>query len=88
MKDHRGLYYYPNPLNTKFRTYVREADGSVWFRLWNSDDPELWEEHGWVPYEAIKKAADMYAGTNFDPKQAYDMDLARALIKEDRQRRG
>jgi len=88
MEDHRGLYYYPNPLNTKVRTYVRETDGAVWFRLWNSDDPELWDEHGWVAYEAIKQAAGMYTGTNFDPKQAYDMDLARALIKEDKQRRG
>ncbi len=82
MKDKRGLYYYPNPGNKRIRTYVKEEAGEIWFRLFNADDPGLWEAHGWVPYGAIRKAAEGYAGTGFDPGQAYDPVLARALIAE------
>ncbi len=82
MKDERGLYYYPFPQNKQIRMYVRELDGNTWFRLWNADDPDLWEEHGWVPYGAIKKAAGMYRSNNFDPNQAYDIEIAKTLIKE------
>jgi hypothetical protein len=53
--------------------------------MWNSDDAKLWDEHGWVPYEAIKKAQGMYQIKDFDPKQAYDIQIAQALIKEDKQ---
>ncbi len=49
MKDDRGLYYYPNPLNKKFRMYIREADGDVCFRMWSADDPDLLTQHEWVP---------------------------------------
>ena len=49
MKDDRGLYYYPNPLQKKFRMYVKEMHGEICFRMWNSEDPELWKTHGWVP---------------------------------------
>ncbi len=86
MKDDRGLYYYPFPSNKKARMYVRELDGDICFRLWNSDDPELWVAHGWTPYEAIKQAAAMYKEQgqgDFDPKSAYDMKMARALLTED-----
>jgi hypothetical protein len=41
----------------------------------------LWQEHGWVPYSAIRNAAEMYTGKNFDPKYAYDIELAKALLK-------
>ena len=83
MKDELGLYYYPFPQNTRVRMYVREAQGSVLFRLWNADDPKLWEEHGWVPYDAIRQAQAMYTGKGFDPRYAYDIEVARALIKEE-----
>jgi hypothetical protein len=83
MKDERGLYYYPAPNNLRVRMYVKEAEGVIWFRMWNADDPQLWEQHDWVPYGAILKAADMYTGKNFDPRRAYDIELARALIEED-----
>jgi hypothetical protein len=83
MKDDRGLYYYPNPLKKNFRMYVKEVDGEINFRMWNSEDPELWAEHGWVPYSAIKQASEIYQGGNFDPKYAYDIELARALLKHD-----
>ena len=84
MKDDQGLYYYPFPLNKRVRMYVREIDGEIGFRMWNSDDPELWEEHGWVSYDAIKQAEEMYEVKDFDPKQAYDIQIAQALIKGDK----
>ena len=85
MKDDKGLYYYPFPLNKKVRMYVREGVDEIWFRMWNSDDPKLWDEHGWIPYDAIKKAEGMYQVKDFDPKQAYDIQIAQALVKEDKQ---
>ena len=85
MKDDKGLYYYPFPLNKRGRMYVRETNGEIWFRMWNADDSELWDEHGWVPYNAIRKAQNMYRVKDFDPKQAYDIQIAQALIKEDKQ---
>ena len=48
MKDNRGLYYYPNPLNKTFRTYVKKEQGEFFFRLWSSEDPQLWEQHEWI----------------------------------------
>ena len=82
MKDDRGLYYYPFPQNKRVRMYVREADGNILFRLWNTDDPGLWDEHGWVPYDAIKQAASMHKHKKFDPNQAYDINVAKMLLKE------
>jgi len=64
--------------------YVREKDGAVWFRLWNADDSKLWDEHGWVPYPAIKQAEAMYDGDGFDPGKAYDLQAATALIDENK----
>ena len=82
MKDDRGLYYYPFPQNKNVRMYVRDKEGAVWFRLWNADDSKLWDEHGWVPYEAVKQAQGLYGGGSFDPAQAYDLQTAQALIDE------
>lgn len=84
MKDEKGSYYYPFPDNKKVRMYVRETEGTFWFRLWNGDDPDLWEQHGWVPYEAIKRARSMYKGNQFDPNRAYDIELAERLIRDAR----
>ena len=84
MKDDKGLYYYPFPLNKRVRMYVRELGGEIGFRMWNSDDPQLWEEHGWIPYSAITQARAIYEVKDFDPKQAYDIQIARALINEDK----
>jgi hypothetical protein len=77
-----GVFYYPNPANRKVRMYVKEEDGQIWFRLYNADDPDLWEDHGWVPYKAIQKAKKMYTGSNFDPDQAYDVNIAKTLLKD------
>ncbi len=83
MKDDKGLYYHPYPQNPRVRMYVRMGNGEICFRMWNRDDPDLWQEHGWVPYGAIRQALAMYAKKDgFDPKRAYDIDVARALLKE------
>jgi hypothetical protein len=83
MNDERGKYYYPFPQNKKVRMYVREEGDSVYFRLWNSDDPQLWEEHGWIPYEAIKQAMAMYEQKNdFNPNEAYNLEIAKVVLKE------
>ena len=84
MKDKIGLYYYPFPENKRVRMYVREKNGEVEFRMRNEDDPGIWNDHGWVPYSAIEKASAIYDGDAIDPKQAYDIEIARALVKEDR----
>ncbi|RJQ86889.1 MAG: hypothetical protein C4519_01435 [Desulfobacteraceae bacterium] len=82
MKDDRGLYYYPFPTNKRVRMYVRQNMDEIEFRMWNQDDPQLWEDHGWVPHSAIIQAQAMYTGRGFDPRRAYDLDLARALFRE------
>ena len=83
MKDDRGKYYYPFPQNKKVRMYVQEEGGSVYFRLWNPDDVKLWDDHGWIPYEAIQQAQAMYEQKNdFNPNQAYDLETAKAVLKE------
>ena len=82
MKDQRGLYYYPFPQNKRVRMYVRAVADETEFRLWNQDDPQMWEAHGWVPYSAIVQAKEMYKGGAFDPDKAYDIAAAEALLKE------
>jgi len=83
MKDKLGLYYYPYPQNKRVRMYVLRQNDDICFRLWNSDDPQLWEQHGWVPYDAIQKAAGMYdKESGFDPHQAYDLEVGRTLLEE------
>jgi hypothetical protein len=85
MKDDLGLYYYPCLDNKRVRMYVREGSDNIWFRLWNADDPKLWEEHGWVPYDAVKQAQSIYTAKGFDPQRAYDLEVAKELIREEKQ---
>ena len=82
MKDKNGLYYHPFPGNKQIRMYVRAGSKDIEFRLWNHEDPMLWTEHGWVPWLAIQKATVMYEGGKFNPQKAYDLDVAKALLKE------
>jgi hypothetical protein len=82
MKDDKGLYYYPFPANKHVRMYVRSNLGEIEFRMWNQADPQMWEAHGWVPYDAIVQAQAMYKGGGFDPKRAYDLNLAEVLLRE------
>ena len=62
----------------------RDVTGpEVCFRMWNADDPEMWEKHGWVPYGAVQEASGMFKRRDkFDPQRAYDLDLALTLLRE------
>ena len=83
MKDQRGHYYYPFPENKRVRMYVQQVGPEVCFRMWNADDPEMWEKHGWVPYGAVQEASGMFKRRDkFDPQRAYDLDLALTLLRE------
>ncbi|MGD8837232.1 MAG: hypothetical protein PVJ84_01655 [Desulfobacteraceae bacterium] len=82
MKDERGLYYYPFPGNKRVRMYVRQPADEPEFRMWNQDDSQMWDQHGWVPYSAIVQAKSLYKGGPFDPDRAYDPEAAKALIAE------
>lgn len=83
MKDERGFYYYLFPQNKKVRMYVLEQEGIIFFRLWNEDAPELWEQHGWIPYQAIREVASTYEKKEkFDPYRAYDLEVAKAILRE------
>ena len=85
MKDEKGVYYYPNPQDVNARVYVREGEGGVEFRLWHAKVAAMWEKHGWVPYDALKAASEMYKerGTEGDPLSLYDIRVAQALLKEE-----
>jgi hypothetical protein len=86
MKDERGTYYHPFPNNKKVKMYVKAAGPAILFRLWNGDDPQMWEKHGWVEYEAIMQASTMYnKGGDFNPDVAYDLDVARMVIAESKE---
>ena len=85
MKDNQGVYYYPFADNKQVRMYVRELNSSIEFRLWKSDEPDLWEKHGWIPHDAIKAAIEMYdpkKGGGFDPSYAYDLKLAKSVLND------
>ncbi len=84
MQDARGLYYYPVPGNKKERMYVRERAGNVEFRLWNQERPQVWEQHDWLPYEVVEQAAAKYSGKGESPLALYDLDIALALVREER----
>lgn len=83
MKDQRGHYYYPFPENKRVRMYVQQVGPEICFRMWNADDPQMWEQHGWVPYGAVQQASGMFRRKDkFDPQRAYDLDIARTLLRE------
>ncbi|WP_338669332.1 hypothetical protein [Pseudodesulfovibrio methanolicus] len=84
MKDERGVYYTPSLQHPEVRMYVRENEGEIEFRLYNPDEPVIWEKHQWVPYQAIEAAAAMFREKNTDrnPLALYDRDIARKLLDE------
>ena len=84
MKDQRGVYYFPYPNNKSVRMYVQESNGDIEFRLWNDKDPQLWEGHGWAPFSVLQEAFKMYESvkSEFNPKTAYDINVAKALLNE------
>ncbi len=87
MKDKNGVYYYPFPQNPRVRMYVKQGKDDILFRLWNEDDPELWKEHGWRSYDDIQAAIRMYKGGPFDPRRAYDIVIAKEVLKEEQNKK-
>lgn len=84
MKDERGSYYTPSLQHPEVRMYVRENEGTIEFRMYNRQEPIIWEKHQWVPYPAIEQAAAMYKerGTGRNPLSLYDLDIAKKLLSE------
>ena len=85
MQDEKGLYYYPVLTDKKLRMYVRLANEEIEFRMWNSEDPSLWDDHGWVPYSAVQQAAALYHEEDRDgrpPLHLYDIDVALRLLRD------
>ena len=89
MRDDLGVYYHPNPADTRSRVYVREGDSGIEFRLWHEEFPMVWEKHSWVPQAMLETAAAMYrdSGKNANPMALYDANVARALIQEEKRRK-
>lgn len=90
MKDEKGLYYYPSMQQRATRMYVREnADGDVEYRLWNAQNPELWEKHEWITRQVVEAAVPMFQNRSEEhkkrnPLSLYDAEVARRLIDEDK----
>lgn len=84
MQDQLGIYYYPDPNDKKSRVYVRKQEDDIAFRLWRADHPDVWDRHGWMPYQAIVQAAEMYKGMgrDADPLLLYDISVAKVLLKD------
>lgn len=89
MEDSLGLYYYPNPADTRSRVYVRPGAEGMEFRLWHAEHPMVWEKHGWVPQAALEQAAALYqAQGQGNPMALYDTVVANALIQEAIRKKG
>lgn len=81
MQDQYGVYYYPNPALKTTRMYVQDIQGVIHFRLYSSENPEIWDRHGWLPLEVVKQAAALYQGGN-DPTRLYDENIAKEVLKQ------
>lgn len=62
--------------------YVRDNEGTIEFRLWHQEHPQVWEKHGWLDMDIINRAAGIYENTQQNPLQLYDINVARALLKK------
>lgn len=84
MKDERGFYYTPSLQHPEVRMYVRDNEGEIEFRMYNRAEPIVWEKHQWVPFAAIKAAAEMYKEreTGRNPLALYDLDIAKKLLSD------
>ncbi len=85
MKDKLGLYYYPFPANRRVRMYVHEIQDKICFKFWNADAPEIWDKQRWVAYDEIVKTTAAYKNKERNPIEAYDIEVAKNLIKEDKE---
>jgi hypothetical protein len=84
VQDELGLYYNPILENKKIRMYVQSGSDNIEFRMWNADDPGMWDDHGWVEWPAIQQAADFYKkeGRGKPPLHLYDIEIAERLLKD------
>lgn len=80
MQDQRGIYYYPDPEDKKTRMYVSQEGPTVLFRMWHSEHAEIWDRHGWIPLDVVKRA--LTQGSDLSHLKLYDLDVARALLRE------
>jgi len=82
MKDERGHYYTPSLQHPEVRMYVRDNDGEIEFRLYNPDEPIIWEKHQWLPIGVIQAAAEQYKERNAErnPMGLYDIEIAKKLL--------
>lgn len=86
MQDKLGIYYNPQPGNNKARVYVRkDAHDNIEFRLWQQDQPRIWDKHQWLSLDVIEKAATLYKQTSdhaedVNPMILYDVAVAKALL--------
>lgn len=89
MRDKTGVYYLAHAGNPRVRVYVRKGiDGKFEFRLWDSELPEVWEKHGWLDYDTIRSAADLYKNErnpDANPLAIYDLVIARNLLANEKQ---
>ena len=85
MKDERGLYYIPSLQNPEVRMYVRRGEDEIEFRLFNPEEPIIWEKHQWMPYSVIEQAAAMFRerDTDRNPLALYDMSIAQKILDMD-----
>ncbi|MDO5535924.1 MAG: hypothetical protein Q4F72_00130 [Desulfovibrionaceae bacterium] len=86
MEDSLGLYYLPQPALPAVRVYVRRAeDGSIEYRMWDAEHPEVWEKHQWINMEVIAMAAQLFSQErdgSWQPAKIYDSNVAEALLKQ------
>ena len=82
MKDERGHYYTPSLQHPNIRMYVRQGDDEIEFRIYNPEEPIIWEKHQWMPYSAIEQAATMFRERNTDrnPMALYDISIAKRIL--------
>ena len=85
MRDDKGIFYYPVLGHKNLRMYVRLTEKEVEFRAFDDNDPNLWDEHGWVPYSAILDAKRLHTeegrkGTF--PAHLYDIEIAIRLLRD------
>lgn len=86
MRDELGLYYHAQAGNPRVRVYVRRGEnGEIEFRLWEAENPQVWERHQWLPFGVIEAAARLYRSERnpgVRPDELYDLDIARSLLRE------
>ncbi|MBO4368711.1 MAG: hypothetical protein J5803_01225 [Desulfovibrio sp.] len=85
MKDERGVYYFPIPMDRSVRVYVRKNDKQeIEFRLWADDTPEIWEKHPWLNHDVLSAASDLYKSERNEKAnqvELYDLKVAQSLLQ-------